>query len=1445
VRLPLGVSVDFLCASCDDGGVCGSVLVPVLSLWKLRVGAENYYLARVASGLDDYYTGRGETPGRWLGAAATGLDLSGEVTVDELRAVLAGLRPGTGMSPNGERLRTWKNRVPGFDLTFSAPKSVSVLYALGDPLVRGHVVEATDAAVEEALAWLEREACFVRRGSNNRTAVTGTSEEFGTRRFPGAGFVAARFRHRSSRAGDPQLHTHVLVANLTRGRDGRWSALDAQALYRSKRTAGVVYQTVLRQQLTRRLGVEWGPIRNDTADVAGIPASVVRLFSKRRSEIEAELARTGSQGPAAAAEATLSTRRGRAEVDEESLYQRWQDEAATVGFGPDDIDRLLAHRVGLAAADTITVQAEANNGTTVERDMRCSEFAGTVADLLINHDSTFAHHDVITAVASLLPAGTTVAALERITHWVLSQPQLVPIPSPTGTPKPSAGFEQRWTSRRLIGLETELVAAFTATDLVGHIDSDLVETILKSSPVLGGDQADAVRRVTTQGRPVEVIVGRAGSGKTFTIDTVRQVFHGVGYELVGVAPSARAARELADGAGIETWTVPRFMRFAAPDLTPRTVVVVDEAGMVGTVDLHEVVTAARRAGAKVILVGDHHQLPEVNAGGGFAAAITATGNHLTELTVNRRQVAEWEVAALDELRHGHVAAAFDAYQHHRRVVLADTPADVRTAAIEAWVTSHLTGHNGILLAGTRAEAKALNRAARSLLAGRLTGPILEVRGRQFQAGDRIVLLHNDGGHLDLDRGTICRVDNGMIATITRIDSAADSVDIRLVNGRRIRLGRDYVLDGCFDHGYATTVHKAQGLTCDEVFVVGPAGLYREAVYVAMSRARYGAWIFATRRHAAELTEQPHTTGIPLPSEHTDELELDLRTALVTSRAKTLAITQYRHLVAIADLAATIPLDQLWRRHVEIRRAINRLAAAGHTNPTIAAARLDRARNHRRFLRPAGRVNAADWNNVGTITAVFDTTGTALVTFTSSNGRRHATRTLDWADLAPIDDPDLVEISEEAANYFALAEHALAEAAGEWNQQLAIAGIDPDEPDIVPAAIEQRRHLVAHQLAAEPPIWLTWWLGQRPTDPTGAQVYDDEVAHLAGWRDARHLDPNTPGYGPPPDDPHQLQRWRQHLDRSLTTRTWLATHYANVPPEPVPAVDIAAVRQRLTELDALLATAPADQSRIIAAIQTGQLSPPDVHQALLDAATTQSQRRDWILQHWPHVVEHAALTRIHHQHDPLAHWPTPPTPQLQHLLRELRAASSDTPETRTLNQLDTEVAAANPEIHVAKLNEQLDAIATQIRELAAERLDANHAERQLVDHHLQRIAERQAELAARIRDHDGELNLWALGSRPPDLIDAIERRANHLAHTAITAGDPWILDTIQIWLDHSAEDHDTTADLHHLIRDIASHRERAHHRGADPIGPEPEQTAPRQQWQLLKSRLHGNTRILRR
>lgn len=253
----------------------------MLSIGKLAVGQQDYYLQTVAAGVEDYYLGSGEAPGRWLGDGARRLDLSGRVTPDALGAVLDGRRPGT----DRKLWRSTRQRLPGWDLAFSAPKSVSLLYALGAPKLQRVVVAAHDDAVRQAFGYLEREAGFVRRG------------HAGAHLEAGAGLVGAAFRHRTSRAMDPQLHTHVLMANLVATTDQDWRAVWSRAFYRQARTASSLYRAALRDTLTRQLGVEWRPRPHGMHEIAGIPPEVLRAFSQRRTDIEAEMQQRGVSSP--------------------------------------------------------------------------------------------------------------------------------------------------------------------------------------------------------------------------------------------------------------------------------------------------------------------------------------------------------------------------------------------------------------------------------------------------------------------------------------------------------------------------------------------------------------------------------------------------------------------------------------------------------------------------------------------------------------------------------------------------------------------------------------------------------------------------------------------------------------------------------------------------------------------------------------------------------------------------------------------------------------------------------------------------------------------------------------------------------------------------------------------------------------------------------------------
>jgi conjugative relaxase-like TrwC/TraI family protein len=306
------------------------------------------YLSSVARNQEEYYTGAGEAPGYWLGTGARLLSVAGEVSPDGLHRILHGAHPDTA-----ERLGApaRMGRVAGFDLAFRAPKSVALVYALGALQTAGAVRDAHARAVAAAVGYVERHATLARRGAG------------GLRLVDGEGLVAAAYAHRTSRAGDPLLHTHVLVANLTCGPDGRWTALDGRAVYAHAKTTGYLYQAVLRRELTRSLGVAWGPVRNGAADLAGVPRAVIEAFSQRRRLITARMRLLGVRSAKGAQAVTLATRTAKETgVTEQGLRERWRRRAAAHGFGERKVAALLgrAEERPLAEADSA---CETSSGT--------------------------------------------------------------------------------------------------------------------------------------------------------------------------------------------------------------------------------------------------------------------------------------------------------------------------------------------------------------------------------------------------------------------------------------------------------------------------------------------------------------------------------------------------------------------------------------------------------------------------------------------------------------------------------------------------------------------------------------------------------------------------------------------------------------------------------------------------------------------------------------------------------------------------------------------------------------------------------------------------------------------------------------------------------------------------------------------------------------------------
>ena len=469
----------------------------VLSIGKLAIGQERYYEKQVAQGLDDYFTGRGESPGRWLGRGAADLGLRGTVEDGELSMLMTGRDPSTGRA-----LREQPVKVAALDLTFSAPKSVSVLHAVADERVSAALVACHEEAVESALGYLEDTAVFVSR----RTGA-------GLRLHEGGGFVTAAFRHRMSRALDPQLHTHCVSANMARGKDGRWTAVHHPSLFRAARTAGYLYQAHLRALVCERLGLEWAAVHKGAAELVAIDREVLEEFSRRRHEMRraAEEGGIGLGSKAASQAAALATR-SRKQYGIETGSWREEVQARAAEHGLDRVERGRVERVGLKALEH--GGRHPVDDPALERE-RGDQLAGPLG--LTELQNTFDHRAVLRALAEEAQEGARVElVVERARRFAGRQDVL----------RTERG---ELTTAELVAVERRLIAAAQgrASEGVGRVERQIAERSIEQCPyALNDGQRQAVEATVSSGHGVQVIEALAGTGKTYAAGALRHATNG-------------------------------------------------------------------------------------------------------------------------------------------------------------------------------------------------------------------------------------------------------------------------------------------------------------------------------------------------------------------------------------------------------------------------------------------------------------------------------------------------------------------------------------------------------------------------------------------------------------------------------------------------------------------------------------------------------------------------------------------------------------------------------------------------------------------------------------------------------------------------------------------------------------------------------------------------------
>jgi conjugative relaxase-like TrwC/TraI family protein len=790
----------------------------------------------------------GESPGRWWGSAAQDLGFSGEIDADEFLAVMAGRDPVTGEDLGR---RYGEGSVRGYDATFSAPKSVSVLLALGDHEVRHHVVESHDSAVRAVMGWVEGHAHTRFRQHGHVMHVDAE------------GIMVGVFRQHTSRRLDPQLHTHAVIANRVRGPDGRWLALDARPLICDQRTLSALYHAANRAELTRRLGVEWETPENGIAEIAGVPRVVLAGFSRRTSDVgrrmaeklerfRANLSRepTAKQRWKLEREAVLDSRPGKPRSPSlAELRQEWHQRVWGMGIDP---QRLIWKAIGrqrrLQGIDRHEAARIVTEGLEV----------------LVGKQSSWRPAELVRELAAVVPT-TVTADAKQLTEFLdtladevartrcadISRPVPAGVPlRRDGRPITESAVDRALTTQPILD-EEEQVVAWARRRLALDLIRD--RTPSRAIEGLSPGQAEAVAAVTGP-RRLEMIVGPAGAGKTTTLATAVARLFNRGQRVFGVAPTAAAAGVLATETGMTADTLDKLLvehghpnRAPDPvyDLPAGTTVIVDEAGTADTPKLAELAHLADQHHWRVVLVGDPRQFAAVGRGGMFAHLVDRFG--AVELDQVHRFQHRWEAKASLRLRTGDPGVLTE-YQRYGRIH--DGPLEAMEAqVIEAWKEARGRGETVALIANTTETVERLNTLVQQVRvdAGELDAKQgVGVGDQKLLVGDEVVTRRNDR-RLRTHLGIMVKNRSHWIITAIQRDG---SVTVTGSTGK-IRLPVDYVARD-LELGYAQTSHATQGRTVDTSLLLVDGPTDSRGVYTPMTRGRES-------NHAYVVTEDNQTS----------------------------------------------------------------------------------------------------------------------------------------------------------------------------------------------------------------------------------------------------------------------------------------------------------------------------------------------------------------------------------------------------------------------------------------------------------------------------------------------------------------------------------------------------------------------------------------------------------
>ncbi|WP_406279052.1 MobF family relaxase [Nocardia sp. NBC_00881] len=774
--------------------------------------------------------------------------------------------------------------VAGFDITFSPVKSVSALWALAPRPVASKIETAHQRAVWDALSWLEQHAIFTRLGRN------------GVRQVDVEGVVAAWFTHRDSRAGDPDLHTHVLIANRVRTLDGQWRTLDGAAIYQAVVTVSEIYNTRLEHHLEDLVGVEFAerqtedPAKRPIREIVGVPARLNEAWSRREAAIKVRLGelatdfqhRFGREPVPGemyelAQRATLETRPAKHQL--RSLAEQrhtWRAEAVALLGGLEALSRMVVAALNPVRAPRVAVSAE-----------WIARTAGQVLEVVSEHRSTWRRNNVRAEIerqvrgrirgqdweqatdAVLTEALSSAQSIERGDPDIADEPELHTVPEllrrRDGSSVYTSSGSALYTSARTLSVEQALIELSVQSG-ARQLSPDLVTAAVRNYNTafpdrpLNAGQVSVIKGFATSGLRVHTANAPAGSGKTTAMAVLTDAWHASGGQVLGLAPTASAAAVLGESIGARVETADKLLDVVARH-TPRpdnpalerevppslpewvlqidsdTLVIVDEHVKLGNLKRLRLLQFLADRGATVRCTGDDHQLPAIEAGGADADMNATAPEHTLTLTHVVRFASTAEATASLQLREGD-PAALGWYLDNSRVHAGHQDA-THDDAYTAWVTDHLAGRDSIMLAPTHEVVTALNARARADRIARDSGEVGAERvladGLAASVGDTIRTCRNNPR---LRLGARDWVRNGYTWTITAVHDDGSLTATHLRSGGKqgecVRLPAEYVATHV-RLGYATTIDSAQGITADTCHVALTGSESRQQLYVAMTR----------------------------------------------------------------------------------------------------------------------------------------------------------------------------------------------------------------------------------------------------------------------------------------------------------------------------------------------------------------------------------------------------------------------------------------------------------------------------------------------------------------------------------------------------------------------------------------------------------------------------------